>query len=193
MIRSIFGMSKQLQAKVDALSNMVATTSPDPKVQAALQASVESAQQTAQTAQTAATTAQQAAQLALTNTATLADTVAALNKLSTDYATAVAASRDDRAALHAAIDALTARKTTIALGRAATPALILGAAQDVVVPLTRTMPNTTYQVDVLPVAALLGKPTITVKAQTITTVTLTVKATLALAAGSVDLIAWSHG
>lgn len=193
MIRSIFGMSKQLQAQVDALSTMVAATSNDPKTQAALQASVETAQQTAQTAQTAASTAQQAAAQAIANTATLADTVAALNKLSEAYVTAVKASQEDRTALHAQLDALTARKTTIALGRAATPALILGQSTDVVVTLTRPMPSTTYSVDVLPVAALLGKPSITVKAQTTTTVTLTIKATLALAAGSLDLIAWAHG
>lgn len=193
MNRTILGVGRALMARVDALSTAVAASAEDPKVQAALQASVASAQQTAQTAQTAATTASQAAAQALANTATLEQTVAALNRLSEAYVAAVKVSQDDRAALHTQLDALALRKTTIALGRAATPALILGASADVTVTLTRAMPNTTYEVDVLPVAALLGKATITAKSRTTTTVTLTVKAAAVLVAGSLDVVAWHHG
>lgn len=76
-------------------------------------------------------------------------------------------------------------------GAIATPLLVLGAQQDVVVTLDRTMPNNTYEVKILPATNILGGAQLTVKSKTTTTVTITVRALLALAAGSINVLAFA--
>ncbi len=78
---------------------------------------------------------------------------------------------------------------TIAIGTGRfTAALILGGTVDITVTLSRTMPNTTYNVDIAPTPGM----TFTVKTRTATTVTITVTATLALAIGATfTLTAWA--
>lgn len=83
----------------------------------------------------------------------------------------------------------TGAAAAIASGTAPTPTLLLGAQQDITVTLDRAMPNATYNVSFLPSPALLGAVQLTVKSKTTTTVVVTVKATLALAAGAIGLIA----
>jgi hypothetical protein len=120
--------------------------------------------------------------------------VTTLQLTAEDYTKRVTESAKDRADLHTQLDQVAARKVTQAVGRVATPVLLLGATQDLVVPLSRPMPNTTYEVDLLPALALLGKATFTVKAKTTTNVTVTLKAAVALTTtGSADLFAWYYG
>jgi len=192
MRRSIFGASA---AMVRQLAATVAADQPAAQ-QAATAANI--ATTAAQQATAAATAAGQLAAQALANNATLADTVAALNRLSQDYVTAVKASADDRAVLHKQLDAqalaitaLQGRK--VAIGRAAnvvTPALVLNGTADVTVALSRTMPGVDYDVEIAPALALLGKVTLTVKTRTATTVVVTVKATVAVSASSIDVTAY---
>lgn len=78
---------------------------------------------------------------------------------------------------------------TIAIGTGRlNAALLLGGSADVTVTLSRTMPNTTYQVGVAPTAGM----TLVVKTKTTTTITVTVSAGLALAVGATfSVIAWT--
>ncbi len=62
-----------------------------------------------------------------------------------------------------------------AYGQATLPAVALGATADVVVTLSRAMPTSTYNVDVLRPDISIGKATIAVKSKTTTTVTLSIK------------------
>lgn len=105
----------------------------------------------------------------------------------------VAALEEATAALVARVKALEAKAVTVAAGRGATALLALGAKVDVVVPLTRAMPSDAYEVEVLPAAALVGKVIATVKTRSTTAVTLTITAGVAVAAGSVDVVAWRYG
>ncbi len=78
----------------------------------------------------------------------------------------------------------------IASGSVATPALLLGAATDVTVNLSRAMPDTNYLVEVFPAQAILGGVQTTVKTKNLSSVVVTVKANLlALAAGMISVIA----
>lgn len=83
----------------------------------------------------------------------------------------------------------TGAAAVIASGTVPTPTLLLGAQQDITVTLDRAMPSATYNVSFLPSPALLGAVQLTVKSKTTTAVVVTVKATLALAAGAIGLIA----
>lgn len=112
-----------------------------------------------------------------------------------------AASQADRAdlrailsALQAAVGQLPTRWPVIATGQAKTTALLaLNASVDLVVPLTRTMPTTTYNVEVSSMTSGLvaDSATVTVKARTTTSVTLTVVAKVALLANTgVSVLVW---
>lgn len=173
--RALFGVADpRLTAKVESLQQAVQQTS------SADGAAVQAIGQKADAAADAAAVATRG--------------LTTLQALSDDYTKRVAESTKDRADLHTQLDQLAAKRVTQAVGRVATPVLLLGATQDLVVPLSRTMPTTTYEVEVLPALALLGKAGFTVKAKTTTSVTVTLKATVALAStGSADLFAWYYG
>ena len=185
MRRTIIG------ASVDMVRKLAATVAADQPAAQQATTAANTATQAAQQAQQAATAAGQLAAQAVANNATLAETVAALNKLSQDYVTAVKASQDDRADLRRQLVALQARK--VVLGRAAnvvTPAVVLNGTADVTVALSRTMPGVDYDVEIAPALALLGKVTLTVKTRTTTAVVVTVKATVAITASSIDVTAY---
>lgn len=139
----------------------------------------------AQTATTAANAAATATDLAgkVTTLQQVADSVTALN----------GASVADRQALHTQLDALVARVNAlpagikVTAGTATTATLLaVGASADLSVTLRTPMPSNAYDVAILPTSSgvLLGNATAVVKAQTRTTVTITVKAVVAVAAGS---------
>lgn len=94
----------------------------------------------------------------------------------------------------AVINALTARiaalenTRALAYGMASTPALTLLATTDVIIPLSRTMPDTNYTVE-LGKSSNLRDDMITLKTKTATTVTYTVRAIIALGAGTLAAIA----
>lgn len=101
-------------------------------------------------------------------------------------------SQIDRAAIHAQLDALQTRVNNIALAARPIAALVLGASTTLVMPLSKTMPNSNYTVTFAHTAvADLTNVTFTVTAKTTTTVTVTVKSVgLALALGTVIAAAW---
>lgn len=78
----------------------------------------------------------------------------------------------------------------LATGTLAVPGLALGASADLTVPLSRAMPNTNYNVDVIPAAALLSSMTWTVKTKNLNSVVINVKAGLLVSTGaSITVIA----
>lgn len=185
MRRTIIG------ASVDMVRKLAATVAADQPAAQQATTAANTATQAAQAAQQAAATASQQAQQALSNNATLTQTVDALNKLSTDYVTAVKASQDDRADLRRLITALQARKVVIARGQVTTPVLALGASADIPVALSRAPGTTDYDVEAIVAPALLGKVTVTVKSKTAAgLVTVTLKATIAITASSIDVTAY---
>lgn len=153
MRRGILGIVSELpQALMDKIN-----------AAAAAGANAQTAAQQAQATANAAQTASQAADTAANN---LSTAVAAGNTIHTD--------------LSNRITALENKVQAIGTGRIAV-ALILGGTVDVVVTLSRTMPNNTYTVQVAPTAGFtFGTP----KAKTATTVTIPVTAGLALAVGA---------
>jgi len=78
---------------------------------------------------------------------------------------------------------------TFAVGIAATPALALLATQDVVIELSREMPDTNYALDLSRSQGLLTTGAVTLKSKTRTTVTYTLRAVITLGAGSLVVLA----
>jgi len=91
------------------------------------------------------------------------------------------------------VNALTARiatlesTRTIAYGMASTPALALLATTDIIIPLSRTMPDTNYTVE-LGKSSNIRDDMITLKNKSVTTVTYAVRAVIALGAGTLAVI-----
>lgn len=94
----------------------------------------------------------------------------------------------------AVVQALTTRVTTletgkpIALGIAVTPTLALLATVDIVLNLSRTMPDTAYTIE-LARSTNITPDMLTLKTKTVSSVTYTLKAVLALGAGTLGVIA----
>lgn len=131
-------------------------------------------------AQTAGTNAQTAAQQAQA-TANAAQTASqAADNAATNLTNAVAAGNTVHTDLSNRITALEAKTVAIGTGRIAV-AVLLGGTVDVVVTLSKTMPATTYTVQVAPTTGFtFGTP----KNKTTATVTIPVTAALALAVGA---------
>lgn len=145
-----------------------------------------------------------ARQMVLNRDATLtqASTDAALAKA--DYTTLSAlaatvetrtnASETDRAALHAQLDTLAARRSAdnLAIGARAITALVLNGNTTLTIPLSRVMPNTSYDVAFAHSAvAALANVSYSNVVKTPTTVTVKVNSVgLAIVAGTLICVAW---
>lgn len=92
------------------------------------------------------------------------------------------------AALETKIAALEAAKV-FAVGIAATPSLALLATQDVTIELSREMPDTNYTLDLSRSQGLLTAGAVTYKSKTRTSATYTLRAVVALGAGSLVVLA----
>lgn len=78
----------------------------------------------------------------------------------------------------------------LALGAIQTPGLALGATVDVTMPLSKPMADSSYQVELaMTPPGLIFGGTVTIKSKTTTTIVFTVKATLALGAGTITALA----
>lgn len=105
-------------------------------------------------------------------------------------ASAAKAQQAADAAAAAAQQAAATQGKAIAIGLARlAAALIVGSSADVVVPLSRTMPSTGYALEI---PAMPGVVTVTEKSRTTSSVTLTLKAGVALAVGfNFSVTAWA--
>lgn len=117
-----------------------------------------------------------------------------LESLADTVETRTTASEQDRAALHVQVDTLLARRSAdnLAIGARAITALVLNGNVTLSIPLSRVMPNTSYDVAFAHSAvAALANVSYTNVVKTTTSVTVKVNSVgLAIVAGTLICVAW---
>jgi hypothetical protein len=131
---------------------------------------------------------------ASTDAATAKADYTTLSALAATVETRTKTSEDDRAALHAQLNELAARRSAdnLAIGARPVTALVLNGNTTITIPLSRTMPNDQYQVAFAHSAvAALSSVTFTNVVKTTTTVTVKINSVgLAIVAGTLICVAW---